>query len=368
MKSRKLSAENKIPKTEGIKYAGSKLKILSYILQEVQALPDVKHVFDGFSGTTRVSQALYKSGYDITCNDISVWSETFGRCYLQAEHPRTYYQPLIDHLNALKGKDGWFSQHYGAQDLSQGKYPFQLKNTQKLDAIREEIDSLQLSQTDQSVLLTSLILALDAVDNSLGHFVSYLSKWSIRSYNDLFLKVPQVIFPRKGRAEVLRGDIMDAIQGKSFDLAYLDPPYGSNNKKMPSSRVRYSSYYHLWTTVIQNDQPALFGKAQRREDSRDLLSSSVFEEFRKNKEGKLLALNELEKLIHQIQANYVLLSYSSNGTITKNDIMEIMQQNGKLLHIQEIDYRKNIMATMTWTHQWAADNSTNKEYLFLLKK
>jgi adenine-specific DNA-methyltransferase len=360
--------ENNIPETEGIKYAGSKLKILPYILQEVKSLPDVKHILDGFSGTTRVSQALYKSGYDVTCNDISYWSETFGKCYLQADKPATYYQPIIDHLNALEGKLGWFSEHYGAQDLNNGKYPFQLHNTMKLDAIREEIENLNLSEIDKQVLLTSLILALDKVDNSLGHQVSYLSKWSARSYHTLELKVPLITYPKLGKTEVMRGDIMETIKNKSFDLAYLDPPYGSNNNKMPSSRVRYSSYYHLWTTIIKNDHPKLFGKAQRREDTRDLVSTSAFEDYKKDENGKLNALNELERLIHIIHANYILLSYSSGGIISKNELIEILQKNGTLIHSQEIDYKKNVMANMKWTNEWSAKSSSNQEYLFLLKK
>jgi adenine-specific DNA methylase len=48
------------------------------------------------------------------------------------------------------------------------------------------------------------------------------------------------------------------------DLAYFDPPYGSNNEKRPPSRVRYAAYYHLWTSICRFDRPILFGKAQRR--------------------------------------------------------------------------------------------------------
>lgn len=43
--------------TQGIKYAGSKLKIIPYILETIKDL-EINNVLDGFSGSTRVSQAL----------------------------------------------------------------------------------------------------------------------------------------------------------------------------------------------------------------------------------------------------------------------------------------------------------------------
>lgn len=70
-----------IPPTEGIKYAGSKLKLIPHILRLVGKV-GAKTVLDGFSGTTRVSQALARLGYTVICNDIAVWSEVFGTCYL----------------------------------------------------------------------------------------------------------------------------------------------------------------------------------------------------------------------------------------------------------------------------------------------
>ena len=74
------------PKTQGIKYAGSKLKILPYIVDALSDLKDVKNVLDGFSGTTRVSQALAQIGYDVTSSDISEWSEVFATCYLKSKN------------------------------------------------------------------------------------------------------------------------------------------------------------------------------------------------------------------------------------------------------------------------------------------
>lgn len=59
------------PPTEGVKYAGSKLKLIPHILQLVRKV-NARTVLDGFSGTTRVSQALAKSGYQMLCNDVAV--------------------------------------------------------------------------------------------------------------------------------------------------------------------------------------------------------------------------------------------------------------------------------------------------------
>lgn len=355
-----------VPPTQGIKYAGSKLQLLPYIFRILAQVPDAKTFFDGFAGTTRVSQAAAQLGFATTCNDSAVWSKVFATCYLLSEQPDAYYQEILDHLNSLRGRHGWFTEHYGGKP-EEGKKPFQIHNTLKLDAIREEIDRLHLNDIDTAVILTSLILALDRVDNSLGHFASYLAQWAPRSYNSLDLAMPQR-FPLRKRHRVLQLDIFEAIQQmEGHDIAYLDPPYGSNNEKMPPSRVRYASYYHLWKTVILNDKPALFGKAQRREDSRDTVTASIFEEFRKAPDGSFYALKALARLLKEVKAHYVLLSYSSGGRATWESLLDILHTQGKLHHAVQVDYKKNVMATMRWTHAWASDQK-NLEYLFLWEK
>ncbi len=355
-----------IPKTEGIKYAGSKLKMLPYIFEMVGQLKGVETVLDGFSGSTRVSQAFAQLGYSTSSNDISVWSEVFATCYLLSNNTNAYYQELIDHLNSIQGTDGWFTKHYGGAE-TELKKPFQLKNALRLDAIRDEIERLDLIWEDKCVLLTSLIYALDKVDSTLGHYAAYLSEWSPRSYNDLKLKLP-LRFDLKGENKVFRDDIFSTVATNRFDLVYLDPPYGSNNEKMPPSRVRYTSYYHLWTTIIRHDKPALFGKANRREDSRDTLSASVFEEFRKGENGNFLAMDALRKLIVETNARYLLLSYSSGGRATKQQLLDIMADSGKLLDVKMIDYKKNVMSSMRTTKEWINSDEKHHEYLFLMEK
>ena len=349
--------------TEGIKYAGSKLKLLPHIL-ELAAKVKPRTVVDGFAGTTRVSQALAQSGYRVIANDIAVWSKVFGACYLLSPHPREHYQDLIDHLNSLSGKQGWFTEHYAGNT----KKPWQRHNTLKLDSIREEIDRLNLNNHERAVALTSLILAMDEVDSTMGHYASYLNDWSPRSYRDMKLRIPRII-PRTREHEVHRGNIFDLVHKIDADLAYYDPPYGSNNDKMPPSRVRYASYYHLWTSICLFDKPELFGKANRRADTSDVLSASVFEEYRRNEAGRFIVVEAIERLLRETRARHIILSYSSGGRATAEELNEVMRSAGRLIEVVEVDYKRNVMGGMRWTHEWVRDaEEANREFLFLIEK
>lgn len=361
--------------TQGIKYTGSKREILPALLELIKPL-NVKTVLDGFSGTTRVSQALKQAGYTVYANDIADWSKVFGECYLLNRKPASYYLPIIECLNKLPGKYGWFSENYGgepnggsAMQKDGRKRIWQLHNTKKLDAIREEIDKIAKDDIEKSVLLTSLIIAMDKVDSSVGHQVSYLRKWAPRAYNTMKMEVPRLIIDDKHH-QVYQKDIFDLANDIEVDLAYYDPPYGSSNELMPPSRVRYASYYHIWKTICLNDKPKLVGVANRREDVGDTVSGSIFEEFRKNNEGQYMVIEAIERLIKNTPAKYVVLSYNNNGRATLQAIKEILKNLKKKVSIIEMDYKKNVMATITrTTNEWINEkNGANKEYLFIIHK
>lgn len=327
-------------------------------------------MLDGFSGTTRVSQALASLGYSVICNDVAVWSRFFGTCYLLSRQPPSHYKQLIAHLNAVPSKDGWLTEHYGGGrgGLNGSKHPWQKHNTRKADAIRDEIEQLHLDEVERAVAITSLILALDEVDSTLGHFASYLREWSPRSFKPLVLRVPKII-PKEHEHEVCQRNIFDLIAEKEVDLAYFDPPYGSNNEKMPPSRVRYAAYYHLWTSICLLDKPPLFGKVRRRADSSDTKSPSEFEEFRRGRSGRFIAVEAIERLLRETKARHILLSYSSGGRATADELNDVTRSSGKLIQLIEVDYKKNVMAEMKWTNEWVREAPTpNREFLFLIEK
>jgi adenine-specific DNA-methyltransferase len=209
---------------------------------------------------------------------------------------------------------------------------------------------------------------MDEVDSTIGHYASYLNEWSPRSYREMRLRLPRII-PKIKEHVVHQADIFDLVSAIDADLAYYDPPYGSNNDKMPPSRVRYASYYHLWTSICLFDKPPVFGKAKRRADTSDTLSASVFEDFRKNEAGRFVVVEAIERLLKQTKTKHIILSYSSGGRATAAELNDVITSSGKLLEIVEVDYKRNVMGGMRWTHEWVRDaEEKNREFLFLIER
>jgi adenine-specific DNA-methyltransferase len=79
-------------------------------------------------------------------------------------------------------------------------------------------------------------------------------------------------------------------------------------------------------------------------------------------------MKAIEKLISETNSNYILLSYSSGGRATKEELNDILNGSGKLLRAVEIDYKKNVMGNMRWTNEWVNSDGKYTEFLFLIEK
>lgn len=362
--------ESPLYQTEGIRYSGSKRTIIPFIHSVIKDLP-IRTVLDGFSGSTRVGQFFKKAGLSVQSNDLATYSEIFGRAYLENnEIVLPGVQEKLEYLNGLLPADGFFTAAYGGEDDGTGKVksvdgkkkPFQLHNTRKLDVIRPAIDQIATSEAERAILLTSLILALDKVENTLGHQVAYLSEWAPRSYDTIHLEMPALI-KGSGECVVSRQDVSTINQ--SFDLAYFDPPYNTNNPVTVTTRVRYASYYHLWTTIVKNDQPKLCGASNRREDCSSDSLPGVITPYESTKLDVVEAA--FEKLVRCINTQFVLLSYSNKGKVSPDRLVEILSAFGQVT-VNRIDHKENVQKNLTTNRQWLGDQSRNFEYLFLLKK
>ena len=242
------------------------------------------------------------------------------------------------------------------------KRPWQVHNTEKLDAILDEIPQLTQDPIEQAVLKTSAILAMDKVDNTMGHQVAYLKKWSARSYDSIQLRLPALI-PNGKPCSHSQRSIFNCTE--QYDLVYLDPPYGTNNQRTKTTRVRYRSYYHLWTTICENDQPSLHGASLRRKDaSSDRLPDgiSIFENTDHAK-----VLKATKDLIAQLNSRYILFSYANKGKLAEEDLRTIFNEYN-LLCFSAFEHKEHAMKHSRINSKWLGDQSKNQEFLILIEK
>ena len=350
-----------------IRYAGNKRKIVPQILSWISEL-NVNTVLDGFSGSTVVSQALKNNEYVVGCNDISVYSKVFADCFLLNRKPQSFFEPYIEELNSLTGIDGWFTSNYGGYDMNGStvqkdgkKRPFQIHNTKKIDAIRDKIDSFFPNDCiEKSVLITSLILSMDKVSNDMGHQVSYLKTWTKKSYSNIILEVPNFKIDNLDH-KVYQKTIFDIKD--IYDLVYVDPPYGTSNKQTPTSRVRYQSYYHIWTTICLNDKPNTVGVANRRYDaSSDSIKSSI-SEF-ENLDLKYVE-NSFKKLIDKFKDSYIIISYNNRSKVTIKKLLKIFGK--RVNNHTSFKYKENAQTNAVTNSKYKiVYKEPLKEHLFLL--
>lgn len=341
-------------KTYGIKYIGSKKTLVPYILEELDGLNIKGRVIDVFSGTTRVAQAVKQHGLEVVTSDLS-WAT---RCYSNTfigNKDNKHLQPLIDEANKIKGVKGWLTENYCAN--KNNAMVFQAKNGMRADAIRDWIGTLDLEDWERDTLITSLIFALDRVDNTVGVQQAYLKDWCTRSFNDMRLDLPEMIDGPKGSH--LSGDALK-LNYPEADVAYLDPPYTAHS---------YATYYHIWDSVAMWDKPETSLTTNRRIDR---CKAGFDPDFVSPWNSKSTALSALITLIDRLPTSRILLSYNDEGLIPSEALMTAIGKYREV-EINKIDYKRNIMATIgnSLISGPASRNEAkteNIEYLISIKK
>ena len=175
------------------------------------------------------------------------------------------------------------------------------------------------------------------------------------------------------RQNVVKARIVELRQRIS-EIASIDP------NKVPRDKASYGSTLVLYDAekdeevtyrlvTPEESNPPLFGKANRRADTSDALSASVFEDFRRNESGRFRAVEAIERLLRQTKTRHIILSYSSGGRATADELNDVINSSGKLIDVIEIDYKRNVMGGMRWTHEWVRDaDEINREFLFLIER
>lgn len=333
-----------------IKYLGSKRRLIPQITACLALLPRVRRVIDLFSGTARVAMALKREGYVVRANDHNSYSHLLAQCYVEAD-ARDWQKPaaqLIAELNALPGRAGFVTEAY----CLQSRY-FQPHNGERIDAIRDRIETMALPPLLRAIAITSLIEAADRVDSTTGLQMAYLKRWAPRSYEPLELRLPDLT-DRCGqrRCSASQQDAQVVAADLKGDCVYLDPPYNQHS---------YLSNYHIWETLARWDQPELYGIAMKRHDCRE--RRSVFNSKRHHRQA-------FETLIAALRVPYLVVSFSDEGFISRAEMEAILASKGHV-HTWEHPYRRYVGARIgICNHRGEVvgkvSHLNNREYLYLV--
>ena len=338
----------------GFRYIGSKARIADEILRYIEK-PKVEdgYFIDAFSGTGIIASKAADCGWKVVINDMMLNAAIVSESHLIAEEDVPFakfggYNATVELLNNAEEEGYIWKEYSPASQMWIGferKY-FTESNARKIDGANKLIHKWKaeklINQTEFSLLIASLISAVNEVANTAGTYGCFLANWTAQSQNDLkILALPL----RKQKVEYMVStlDVFN-VRSNVNDLVYLDPPY---------TKRQYAAYYHVLETIAYNDEPVVTGITGLR-PWRDNASVFCY---------KTKALKALTNLVVKQSAKRVIVSYSNDGHIQLEELVSELERNGSV-NVIELGvigrYRPNITASQ--------NKSDVKEYLIDYRK
>lgn len=335
-----------------MRYIGNKNKLLSYIDELIidKNINKENYTFcDAFSGTATVGD-YFKNRFKIIANDNLFTSYVMS--FARLNTPNMKFEklgkdPFIifnDENNKIEG----FIYNNFSLGGSERQY-FSKENAARIDFIRIQIENWynegKLSKNEYYYLIACLIESVSKVANVAGVYGSFLKIWDPRAIKPMkFIPVEQINSSGLFENEIYNKNIEDLINDISGDILYLDPPYTKN---------QYSVQYHLLETIALYDEPELKGKTGARD------TSSKTSKFSKPGEVHI----QFERIVAKANFKYIILSYSSDGIMSKEYIESVMKRYGK---IETFEFRK--FSYKQYLNSRAEKDEEHCEYLFYIEK
>lgn len=295
-----------------MRYIGSKKKLTDWINERVSAYAGKRDkskivLLDGCAGTGVVSRYFAAKGYQVISNDImefSSWVVTGSTGLSQQQIAQA--KELLPVMNDLPGIEGFFSKNYST---TAGRPFFTDENAQRIDAMRAFIDT-QPDLLIRAYLMYALIEGTSRVMSSTGVQIAFLKKFKSNSLNTVDVR-PEVAITAPLPVKTYSMDILKLLQDQTRpqeEILYLDPPY--NNRQ-------YGPNYHLYETLVKNDEPELFGKPGIRNWKEETKSDFC---------SKVGCADFLKKVVTSSPAKLILVSYNTEGMLPEEQMGEILKE------------------------------------------
>lgn len=339
-----------------MRFIGGKTLIIPYILELIKEKTiDVKSISDVFAGSGVVSREFKNLGYDVISNDLMYFSYVLlkGTVGINSKlefknlgisDPIAYLNNLnLENMN-LDLANCFIYQNYSPKG---GRMYFTEENALKIDLVRTQIknwyNEFSINEDEYFYLLACLIEAVPFISNITGVYGAYLKHWDKRTLNNLELKnVDLSINNSVGLAYNENSNKL--IKNIKTDLAYFDPPYNQR---------QYLPNYHVLETIAKYDAPRIKGVTGLRD----------YSEQKSDYCRKDLVFNAFEDLIKKTNSKYIILSYNTEGLLSHNEIISILEKYGKksTVDYKFIDYKR-------YKNAQTNKNKNLKEILYFVEK
>jgi adenine-specific DNA-methyltransferase len=353
-----------------ITYLGNKRSLIKHIndaIEQVRKELGGKRLIscDAFSGSGIVSRLLKRHSEVIWTNDLEDYATMISKAYL-TNHDKVDWTNLaktIDRLNELAQSSsrpkGFISELYAPKDdyAIQGdeRVFYTSENAKRLDAYAQLIAN---EPSEIRPLLYGPLLSAASVNaNTSGVFKGFY-KDSLtgkgkfggtagdalkRILAPIELELP-VLSRFNSEAMVVQGDAneLPSKVGK-IDLVYLDPPYNQHP---------YGSNYFMLNLLVNYRKPSQISRVSGIPSDWNRSTYNVRQE----------AFANLTSLVSNIEAKYVLISFSDDGFIKPQDLSKFLKTLGEV-NVIDIDYN-----TYRGSRNLASRSTKIKEHIFILRK
>lgn len=337
-----------------MRYLGNKTSLVQNIvnlLHEHSLLNKRYILFDAFCGTGTVANAL-RDNYDIILNDNLLFATIYSKGRIvrsDCTFANLGFNP-IEYFNSNELLLQGFA--YRNYSPAGGRMYFSEFNAQRIDYIRHIIEDWYvthaINENEYCYLLCCLLESISKVANVAGVYGAFLKKWDPRAVKNIVFLEPETDFSETPlsphNVRTLNSNIEEIISDVDCDILYLDPPYTHNS---------YSVQYHILETIIRNDNPELKGITGARK------YSNIFNRWSKRYEVEVA----FEKVVAETRATHVVMSYSSDGLMSKEYIINVLKRYCYADSIEAID-----IPYKQYLNSRAQKGASHYEYLFYGKK
>ena len=334
-----------------MRFLGNKesIKHEIYTLLEEKGLISKRFtLFDAFCGSGAVADSL-KSFFNIAINDNLAWCVIYTKGRINAK--RCDFKKLklnpFEYLNQNNETiQGFFYNNYSHGGSS--RMYFSIENAGRIDYFRSQIDLWKdmslISEVEYAYLMACLIESVSLVSNTAGVYGAFLKEWDPRA-------LKQIEFIKVNALDVFCNDLItyndkieNIISEVDCDILYIDPPYTQN---------QYGTQYHLLETLVLNDSPTIS----------NITGSRPVTPMRSDWSKEFKAHILFDKVISKTKAKHIILSYNTDGFMSKDFIEACMKRYGLpgSYTCKKISYKKY--------RNWKTKRDNEHfEYLFYMEK